>query len=88
MADGDAIIMAQDLARELEPGVGISSGANFLGARIIRSELGKDAVVVTVFAGDNKKHFGANLRKPEPARAGYLAPDIQLLGFHVFERTG
>ncbi|UCG70070.1 MAG: cysteine synthase family protein, partial [Thermoplasmata archaeon] len=38
--DGDAIIMSQKLASELGIGVGISSGANFLGAVIAQNELG------------------------------------------------
>ena len=33
--DGDAILMAQKLAVELGIGVGISSGANFLGALMV-----------------------------------------------------
>jgi len=45
--DGDSIMMAQKLSN-LGLGVGISSGANFLGALKIQNELGKDAVVVTV----------------------------------------
>jgi cysteine synthase len=55
VTDGDAIIMAQKLAREIGLGVGISSGAKFLGALMIQNELGKDAVVVTVFADDSTK---------------------------------
>ena len=38
--DGDAILMAQKLAREAGLGVGISSGANFLGAVKVQDELG------------------------------------------------
>ncbi|MCP4214924.1 MAG: PLP-dependent cysteine synthase family protein, partial [bacterium] len=55
--DGDAIIMAQKLANRLGIGVGISSGANFLGALQIHEELGDDAVVVTVFPDSNKKYL-------------------------------
>ncbi|MDR1273286.1 MAG: cysteine synthase family protein, partial [Odoribacteraceae bacterium] len=51
--DGDSIIMAQQLARVLGLGVGISSGGNFLGAIKAQNMLGKDAVVVTVFADDS-----------------------------------
>ncbi|MDR0865883.1 MAG: PLP-dependent cysteine synthase family protein, partial [Candidatus Symbiothrix sp.] len=46
--DGDSIIMAQQLARTLGLGVGISSGANFLGAVKVQNCLGDDAVVTTV----------------------------------------
>src|SRR5512136_2908447 len=37
--DGDAIIMAQKLAAEIGVAVGISSGANFLGALMVQNEL-------------------------------------------------
>jgi cysteine synthase len=47
--DLDAIIMAQKLASQLGLGVGISSGANFIGALKAQEKLGKDSVVVTVF---------------------------------------
>ena len=51
------LLMAQKLASQLGIGVGISSGANFIGALKIQNELGKDAVVVTVFPDDNKKYL-------------------------------
>jgi len=47
--DGDAILMAQRLARDLGLAVGISSGANFLGALQIAHDQGSGAVVATVF---------------------------------------
>jgi len=52
--DGDSILMAQKLAAEIGVAVGISSGANFLGALMVQNELGRDAVVVTVLSDDNK----------------------------------
>ena len=56
--DGDAILMAQKLSKTLGLGVGISSGANFLGA-IKAYELSekKNPVIVTVFADDNKNIY-------------------------------
>ncbi len=47
--DGDAIIMAQKLSSQLGIGIGISSGANFLGALKIQNEMGGNSVVTTVF---------------------------------------
>ncbi|MHA2365626.1 MAG: PLP-dependent cysteine synthase family protein, partial [Candidatus Hodarchaeales archaeon] len=64
--DGDAIIMAQKLAHELGLGVGISSGANFLGAIQVQNDLGEDSVVVTVFPDDNKKYLSTDLLSTEP----------------------
>ncbi len=85
--DGDAIIMSQKLAAELGIGVGISSGANFLGAVIVQNELGKDAVVVTVLPDDNKKYLTTDLLKDEPRKEGFISPDIKLLSYKAFKRV-
>ena len=37
--DGDSILIAQKLAATLGLGVGISSGANFIGALMVQNEL-------------------------------------------------
>jgi len=79
--DGDSIIMAQRLSRELGLGVGISSGANFIGAVKAQNILGADKVVVSVFSDDNKKYLTTDLMKEEPAQDGYLSPDIELLSY-------
>ena len=82
--DGDAIIMAQKLSKELGLGVGISSGANFLGA-IIAQDLLEDpqAVVVTVFADDNKKYLSTDYVKEEPVKPDFLSKDVKLIDFEV-----
>jgi cysteine synthase A len=85
--DGDSIIMAQKLAYRLGIAVGISSGANFLGALIIQNELGKDAVVVTIFSDDNKKYLSTDLMKEEPVESGFLAPEVELRSYGGFKRT-
>jgi cysteine synthase A len=85
--DGDSIIMAQKLAREMGIGVGISSGANFIGALIVQNEMHNDAVVVTVFPDDNKKYLSTDLLGDEPAKEGFLAPQVQFLGFRAFNRV-
>ena len=85
--DGDAILMSQKLAAELGLGVGISSGANFLGALMVQNDLGKDAVVVTVFSDDNKKYLSTDLLRQERVKDGFLAPDIKLLRVHAFKRV-
>jgi cysteine synthase A len=85
--DGDAIIMAQKLAAQLGIAVGISSGANFIGALMVQNALGRDAVVVTVFSDDNKKYLSTDLMKAEPVKTGFLAPDVDLTGFRGFKRT-
>jgi cysteine synthase A len=81
--DGDAILMAQALAARLGLGVGISAGANFLGAVQVALEQGPDAVVTTVFPDSNKKYLSTDLCREEPVRAEYLTPEIELLGCRV-----
>ena len=80
--DGDAILMAQALSAQLGLAVGISSGANLLGAvKLLRERPG--ASVVTVFCDDNKKYLSTDLAKQEPVRDGYLTPEVELLDFDV-----
>ncbi len=86
--DGDSIIMAQKLASELGLGVGISSGANFLGALIAQEKLGKDSIVVTIFADDNKKYLSTDLMKKEPIKDEFLSTDIKLLGIKAHKCVG
>ncbi len=84
--DGDAILMAQKLAAQLGLGVGISSGANFVGAVMVQNEMGDDAVAVTVFPDDNKKYLSTDLLREEAVKSGYLSPEIELTGFRIFNR--
>lgn len=85
--DGDAILMAQKLASELGIGVGISSGANLVGAIMVQQEMGWEAEVVTVFPDDNKKYLSTDLLRDEPVKPGYMAPHIRLLSVRAFKRT-
>ncbi len=85
--DGDSILMAQKLAAELGIGVGISSGANFLGALRVQNEMGSDAIVVTVFPDDNKKYLSTDLLRDEPVKDGFLAPDVELVRVRAFKRV-
>ncbi len=85
--DGDSIILARKLASQLGLAVGISSGANFLGALQVQNELGPDASVVTVFADCNKKYLSTDLMRDEPMRADYESKHIELTGYKVFKRV-
>jgi cysteine synthase A len=85
--DGDAIRMAQRMARDLGLGVGISSGANVIGAMMIQEELGSEATVVTVIPDSNKKYLSTDLLREEPAKPDHLTPRVELLGFTSFNRT-
>ncbi len=85
--DGDSIILAQKLTNQLGLGVGISSGANFLGALKVQEILGKDSVVVTVFADDNKKYLSTDLLRDEPEKDDFLSNDITLDSISSFKRV-
>lgn len=85
--DGDAILMAQQLAARLGLAVGISSGANFIGALMIQNELGPETIVVTVLPDDNKKYLSTDLLREEPINDGYLTPHVELLGVVAFKRV-
>jgi cysteine synthase A len=84
--DGDGIIMSQKLAA-MGLGVGISSGANFIGALKVQNDMSDDAVVVTIFSDDNKKYLSTDLLKEEPIQKGFLSPDVELIGFRAFKRV-
>jgi cysteine synthase A len=84
--DGDAILMAQLLARH-GLAVGISSGANFIGALEVQTVLGGDAPTVTIFCDSNKKYLSTDLLRREPLRPEYVTPHVEVLGFTAFSRT-
>ncbi len=77
--DIDSIIMAQRLSREFGIGVGISSGANLLGAIIAGNRLGDEATVVTVFADDNKKYLSTDYSEEFTPAEDSLSRDIELV---------
>lgn len=85
--DGDSIIMAQKLAAELGIAVGISSGANFIGAVLKQDEMGGNPVTVTIFADDNKKYLSTGLMKREPVKEGFLSKKIELKKFRALRRS-
>jgi cysteine synthase A len=86
VSDADAILMAQKLSQTLGLAVGISSGANFIGAVKVQNMLGGDKNVVTIFCDSNKKYLSTDLMKEEPVKEGCLTPDIELIDFRALER--
>jgi len=86
VSDGDSIIMAQNLAKKLGLAVGISSGANFIGAVMLKEKYGVDSVVATVFADDCKKYLSTDYVKEEPLKETYLSPKIELLEMISFNK--
>jgi len=86
-SDSDSIMMAQKIAKQLGLAVGISSGANLIGAINTQSKLGADAVVVTVFSDSNKKYLSTDLIKEQPLKEAYLTPHIEFLGYEGIHRS-
>lgn len=81
VSDGDAILMAQKLAKQLGLAVGISSGANLIGAIELQNKLGSSLNVVTVLSDSNKKYLSTDLMKEEPVKDGYISPDVELMDY-------
>ena len=79
--DDDAINMSRKISRELGIGVGISSGANFLGCALLQENVRKP--VVTVFADDNKKYLSTDLSKGVDLNEKFISNQIELIDYQV-----
>jgi len=79
--DDDSINMSKKLASELGLGVGISSGANFLGAVLLQEQI--KTTVVTIFADDNKKYLSTDLGKQIKTDEKYKSNQIELIDYEV-----
>ncbi|HWZ03474.1 MAG TPA: pyridoxal-phosphate dependent enzyme, partial [Mucilaginibacter sp.] len=84
--DGDSIIMAQKLAEQLGLAVGISSGANVIGAVKLKDKMRADAIVVTVLSDNSNKYLSTDLTKDEPIKETYISPGIIFTGYHPISR--
>lgn len=84
--DGDAILMAQKMAKELGLAVGISSGANVIGAIKLKAQLPQDAVVVTILSDSNKKYLSTDLVKNEPVREDYISTHTTFTNYRPISR--
>lgn len=82
--DGDSILMARMLSEKLGIGVGISSGANFIGCIMAQENLGEGSVVATVFADDNKKYLSTDYSQLQERKEGYYTNEITLLGVRAY----
>lgn len=81
--DGDAIIMAQKFSKSLGLGIGISSGANFIGAVKVLEKNNFQDKVITIFSDDNKKYLSTDLTKKEPVKDNFISTDVELLDLNV-----
>ena len=84
ISDEEALQMSRRLAKELGLGVGISSGANFLGSVILGKNL--EYPIVTIFADDNKKYLSTDLVKEENLDPQLLANQIKFLHIEFLEK--
>ena len=77
--DDDAINMARKISKELGIGVGISSGANFIGSVLLADEI--EEPVVTIFSDDNKKYLSTELSEEIDNNNDFLSNQIELLNY-------
>lgn len=85
-SDGDSILMAQKLATELGLAVGISSGANLIGAIQLQNQMGPQARVVTILCDSNKKYLSTDLVRQEPIKSGYFSSSVHFLDYRPISR--
>ena len=83
--DEDAINMARLINRKLGLGVGISSGANFLGS-ILLSEY-TNSPIVTVFPDDNKKYLSTDLIGKINLKKEFISNKVKLLDYEIVKET-
>ena len=83
--DEDAINMARRLSKELGLGLGISSGANFIGAILAqeKSEGNIKGNMVTIFADDNKKYLSTDLGKMISKNISFISNQVELLNYGI-----
>ena len=72
--------MARMIAAKLGMGVGISSGANFIGAVMLALRYGPDANIITVFPDDNKKYLSTDYANEQKLEESSLVNKIELNG--------
>lgn len=79
--DDDAINMSKKLAKELGLGVGISSGANFIGCAM-QNDIDENPAT-TVFSDDNKKYLSTDLNGDISKNEEYVSNKIKLINYEV-----
>lgn len=80
--DEDAINMAKLISQKLGLGVGISSGANLLGAILLNNQE-KISNSVTIFPDDNKKYLTTDLTKDLNYNPNLISNQIELLEYTI-----
>ena len=83
--DIDSIIMSKMLSQRFGIGVGISAGANILGCLKAQDMIGKDKVIVTVLADDNKKYLSTDYSNDWEIKDNYMTKNIELLSVKAYK---
>lgn len=79
--DKDAIYMSQKIAKELGIGVGISSGANLIGAILLEEQIGGN--ICTIFADDQKKYLSTDMSKEITPGKEFVSCEVELLRYEI-----
>lgn len=79
--DEDAINMSRRLSKELGLGVGISSGANLIGAIKLEDKIKKEVAIV--FPDGNKKYLSTDLSQDINNSSELLSNNVELLNYEV-----
>lgn len=79
--DDDAVNMARLISKKLGLGIGISSGANFLGGVLLGKYI--NSPVVTIFPDDNKKYLTTELVNKVNLKKEFISNKIELLDYTV-----
>ena len=79
----EAVNMSARLARDLGLGVGISSGANFIGAMRFNETAEEGRKVAILFPDDNKKYLTTSLSHPEPVSPDSITERVELLDYKL-----
>ena len=65
--------------------VGISTGANFIGALKLIANKPETEIVATIFCDSALKYLSTDLCRKEPAKLDFLSNDVELLGFRFIK---
>lgn len=79
--DDDAINMSRLINKKLGLGVGISSGANLLGAILLSEHTNKK--IVTIFPDDNKKYLTTDLSQKINLKKEFLSNKVKLIDYET-----
>lgn len=82
--DADAVIMAQKI-NQAGLSVGISSGANFIGAlKLLEESTNDEAIIVTIFCDSALKYLSTDLCRVENLKPHLLSPEVEIVSVRAF----